>query len=81
VGGAAHDREEVEEPGGGESSGDLHHVGRAEATGRQLVARDPRAHHEVAPDLAADLAQHLESEAHPVFEAAAVVVGPSVEER
>ena len=49
--------------------------------GGHLVARDPGAHHPVAPDLTPDLAEHLEAEAHAVLEAPAVLVGPPVEER
>ncbi len=77
---AADDREEVHEPGSGQAAGDLRHIGRGEATRGHLVARDPRADHPVAPDLAPDLPQDLEPEAHPVLEAAPVLVRPPVEE-
>jgi hypothetical protein len=50
----------------------------AEDRPRHLVTRDPGAHHPVAPDLPADLAQHLEAEAHAILEAPAVLVGPSL---
>ncbi len=77
----ADDRKEIHEPGGGQAARDLRHISRGEPTRGHLIARDPRADHPVAPDLAPDLPQDLEAEAHPVLEAAPVFIRPLVEER
>jgi hypothetical protein len=75
------DREEVHEPRGRQAAGDLRHIARGEAARRHLVARDPGAHHPIAPDLPPDLPEHLEAEAQAVVEASAVFVRTLVEER
>ena len=61
--------------------GDVGHVLGGEAAVGELVARDARADHEVPADLAADLPEDLEAEAHPVVQAPAVLVRPLVEDR
>ena len=77
----ADDREKVDEARRGEPVRDLRHVlGRQTPVG-ELVSRDASADHVVGADLPADLAQDLESEAHPLVEAPTVLVRPLVEAR
>ena len=81
VGAATDDRQEIDEPGPGEALGDRGHVLGAEAARGELVARDASAHDEVRAHPPADLGEDFQAEAHPIVEAAAVLVEPLVEHR
>jgi hypothetical protein len=78
---AADDVDEVEHPGRDQTARDLEPFFAPEAARRVLVQDHADADDVVMADLAADLDQHLEAKAHPVLEAAAVVVGAPVGRR
>ena len=78
---ALDDVDEVDHPGPGEGGRDRETVRLGQAARHVLRSAHPDADDELVADLPADGFEHLDREAHPVLERAAVPVRPRVDER
>ena len=78
---ALDDVDEVDQPGRGEPAGDLQPLLAVDAVLGVLVAGEAEAEDHLGADPLADRLKHLEAEAHPVLEAAAVLVVAPVHQR